>query len=145
MLIERLMVLKMATTCRRPSTQTTWTQQELKSTGWLCRLAGGRATPVNGLIWLPCISCLEVVFLKSAWILAYTETSHRTISLKFAVLPVAWSSACGPSFLSLNMIHGAVLSLSLINNETNSKEKTLRHNLQLGYLSHYYCERVTIF
>lgn len=42
------------------------------------------------------------------------------------------------------MIHGAVPSLSLINNETNSKEKTLRYKLQLGYLSHYYSEREKI-
>lgn len=46
----------------------------------------------------------------------------------------------GPSLLPLNMIHGAVPSLSLINNETNSKEETQRYNLQLGYLSHFYCE-----
>lgn len=83
-------------------------------------------------------------FFKSNCILVFTESSHRTFSLKFAVLPVACCSPCGPSPLSLNMIHGAVPSLSLINNETNSKEKTQRYNLQLGYLSHCNCEEGNI-
>lgn len=51
-LTERLMVLEMATACRRASSQTTrtrWRHRSLKRTAWLCRLEGGRATPVNRL------------------------------------------------------------------------------------------------
>ena len=141
--MERLMVLEMATACRRASSQTTrtrWRRRSLKRTAWLCRLEGGRATPVNRLPATRRLSgnVSHQVELNTG---IYRKTSHRTLSLKFAVLPVAWCSPRGPSLLSPNMIHGAVPSLSLINNETNSKEKTQRYNLQLGYLSHYYCER----
>ncbi len=141
-LIERLMVLKMATTCRRASTQTTWTRQELKRTEWLCRLEGGKATPVNGCVWL------------SGSDFSWSQTEYSYIYRKPLTGPFPWSLQCfllrdappvGPRFLSLNMIRGAIPSLSLINNETNCKEKTQRQYLQLGYLSHYECAGENIF
>lgn len=126
-LIERLMVFKMATARWHASSQTTRTQwryrsSAVKRTAWLCRLEEERELQQIGK--QPCNDCLGVFFSSSHaeyWYLQ--KTSHRTFSLKFAVLPVVWCSPhVGPRF-SLNMIHGAVPSLSLINNETNSEEK----------------------
>lgn len=131
----------MATTCWHASSQTTWTQCQYRSLKWehdcVDREEGG-ATPVDRLVFMPCIDCLQVfheVKLEH-WYLPIPLTGPFPLSLQCFLLRDA--PPVGPCFsVWINMIHGAVPSLSLINNETNSKEKTQRYNLQLGYLSHY--------
>ena len=115
------------------------TAQELKTNSMTAQT--GRREAVNGHIWLPRIDlsesvCREVKLNTGI----YRKPLTGPFPLSLQCFSVAWCSPRGPLLLSLNMIHGAVPSLSLINNETNSEQKTLRYNLQLGYLSHYYCE-----
>lgn len=64
------------------------TAQELKTNSMTAQT--GRREAVNGHICLPCIDlsesvCREVKLNTGI----YRKTSHRTLSLKFAVLPVA--------------------------------------------------------
>lgn len=76
----------------------------------------------------------------------YRNLSQDPFPLSLQCFLLRDAPPVGPRFsLWINMIHGAVPSLSLINNETNSKEKTQRYNLQRGYLSHYYYEGENIF
>lgn len=121
MLIKRLMVSKMATTCRRASSQTAWTRwrhRSLKRTAWLRRLEEGRRW--MGTFVCHASTCLKVFVVKSNWILVFTEkplTGPFPLSLQCFLLRDA--PPVGPCF-SLWIWYMALFphSLSLIMKQT---------------------------
>lgn len=106
--------------------------QELKRPAWLCRLEAERAAPVNICLLCTDGKCFFMTWkTREYWYLSEPLTGSFPLSLQCFLLHDALPmEACFS--LSLNMIHGAVpsLSCSLIMKQTARRKQ--RYLLQLG-------------